>query len=63
MGVRLTDVRPDLIKPEKWPQFRDWLNYMDLTPRERKELVVEWCRLTGVELTEEMIREIGAQGL
>jgi len=59
MAVRLTDIRPDLIDRSKWGEFKRWLLSMPLNARTRKELVVEWCRLTKEKLTREKVKEVG----
>ncbi len=55
----LETIHPEICKADQWEKFKNWLVLTGLNPREKKELLCEWCELSGVKLTRERVKEIG----
>lgn len=54
---------PYLLDPDMEDELIAWLMSLPIDAEDRKRLLVIWCQLVGVVLTEELIRRIGAQGV
>jgi len=47
-----------LISREKWEDFLLFLRALPVDPSHKKYCLIEWCRLTGVALTHEMVEAV-----
>jgi len=51
MGTSLSVFPEELLHPDKKHDFIMMLMRLPVPPRRKKEVYVEWCKLTGVVLT------------
>jgi hypothetical protein len=56
MGIEVFP--PGLLFKDKWDEVVTLLITLPIPERRKKELVVEWAKVVGAVLTEEMIREV-----
>jgi hypothetical protein len=52
---------PGYLDPDKLDEVIAWLLSLPIDPEDRKRLLVIWCQLVGVVLTEDLIRRIRAE--
>lgn len=52
---------PGFLDPDMEDEVIAWIASLPIDPERKKELLVMWCQLVGVVLTEDMIRRIGAE--
>ncbi len=48
----------ELIDPNKKEEFLTWLRALDVDIWTKKYILIDWCQLTGVALTEDLVREV-----
>ena len=53
MGTSLSVFPEELLSPDRKDDFIMVLMRLPVPPRRKKELYVEWCKLTGTVLTRE----------
>ena len=56
MGEFAGLIPEELIHPEKREEFLMWLRELPVDVWTKKYILIEWCQLTGVALTEDLVR-------
>jgi len=54
----LVGIPAALIAAEKWEDFLLFLRALPVDPSHKKYCLIEWCRMTGVALTHEMVEAV-----
>jgi len=56
--VEFVDLIPDeLIDPKKKREFLIWLRQLPVDIWTKKYILIAWCELVGIALTEDLVRE------
>ena len=58
MGTAFEVFPEALFRPERWVDWVLMIKPLPISPRRKKELICEWCNITGVALTREMVEEV-----
>lgn len=56
MGIELFPIA--LLDRTKWDEVVIFLSDLPIPPRRKKELIVEWTKVVGAVLTEEMVKAV-----
>ena len=60
-GKFIIEIPPHLLDPGAKDEFLMWLAQLPVDVNTKKYILLDWCRLTGVQLTLDMVEYI-AQG-
>jgi hypothetical protein len=44
--------------PERWKDTAYYIRELPIPPRRKKQLIVQWCALLGVDMTHDMVVEV-----
>ena len=56
MGIEVFP--PALLAVEEWDDVVIFLQRLDIPPRRKKQLIVEWAKYVGAALTHEMVEAV-----
>lgn len=57
MGI-IAIIPTGLLNPKKEDEVILWLQELKVPDRRKKQALVEWCQITGVALTKEMVEKL-----
>lgn len=56
MGIEIFP--PALLAKDKWDDFVAFLVNLQIPERRKKQIIVEWAKVVGAVLTEDMVRQV-----
>lgn len=56
MGIEVFP--PALLAQERWEEVVILLQSLPIPPRRKKHLIIEWSKVVGVALTEDMVEQV-----
>ena len=58
MGEFVGLIPEEFLDPDKQHEFLMWLAELPVDPWTKKYILMDWCNLVGVTLTEDMVRAV-----